>query len=608
VPTFDKSKWDKEGPGGPAGRSNCYNYALDLPCTGDKGKKLQPGQQNGHTLKHPYECSDVTEGAKKDNLTISDAKTACTKGCWKVALFIAPPGDVGKDGDFHWYRQDDDGSWSHKMDSMDPSQVDNSGKKITDPEKADTGTYKFCNYFCVCPDEVKKKVSVAMAGPYSTPEYAVRTPYVTCVFTSGADNPSWLLAPAELAAVRERLADLPRSDLVPTPRLGESGFFVDTGIDLIQVYGGVIAIARGGSFEDARGLGAWLHQFAQRKQQEGAMPYSNAGGVASGGDPQKGVATLKSKLKGGCITGKAHRSLERALGQIERALGQRDVSPIAIACESFLLGVRRRMGTAISLSDANEFFETVTTQIKHPFCGPAQMYVDAMPFARDFQRIEIACNLNVELPHQAGPDPATVRASCDALMELVSTWDMPEEDRGQLMEMVQALSRLSAGEEPASEAKGTSLLSDFGAFCQTLEDDSLARTQANFLRGYVVYGGIGSLCPLPGWWKLTQLAILIPVAIYVVVSGIRTAASHTKVKKAAEVIDEYLHDDPPHSKLKVSEKAKEAAKDLTPEQKRELKKILQEALDNSKNLDQKQKALMREAINALADDEEEKNK
>jgi hypothetical protein len=52
--------------------------------------------------------------------------------------------------DFHFYRQDANGMWSHKV-SSDPAQnVDASGNPISNPETADRGIYTdFCGYFCV---------------------------------------------------------------------------------------------------------------------------------------------------------------------------------------------------------------------------------------------------------------------------------------------------------------------------------------------------------------------------------------------------------------------------------------------------------------------------
>jgi hypothetical protein len=60
---------------------------------------------------------------------------------WYVALVIWPGVD------YHWYRQDKVGCWSHKPGSTPARNTDNSGKPITDPKICDRGPYKnFCTY------------------------------------------------------------------------------------------------------------------------------------------------------------------------------------------------------------------------------------------------------------------------------------------------------------------------------------------------------------------------------------------------------------------------------------------------------------------------------
>jgi hypothetical protein len=47
--------------------------------------------------------------------------------------------------DFHWYRQDEVGCWSHKPGGTLVRDSDNGGNRITDPQLADRGPYTdFC--------------------------------------------------------------------------------------------------------------------------------------------------------------------------------------------------------------------------------------------------------------------------------------------------------------------------------------------------------------------------------------------------------------------------------------------------------------------------------
>jgi hypothetical protein len=124
--------------------NNCYNYGCDL----QTDTFAQPGRAHGILLNWPADmnCNAVTAGAIADGL----AKVNCDEGCgcsdcWhQVALVISPGWD------YHWYRKDRDGRWSHKMGGTPATNLDNSNNIITDPRTADRGSYTiFCGCFCV---------------------------------------------------------------------------------------------------------------------------------------------------------------------------------------------------------------------------------------------------------------------------------------------------------------------------------------------------------------------------------------------------------------------------------------------------------------------------
>jgi hypothetical protein len=85
---------------------------------------------------------EVLAGALSDGVALlGDGKTfqpTTTEG-W-VAVLVLWPGV-----DYHWYRVDFDSAAdrivSHKPGSTEARQIDNSGKFITDPTKADRGGY-----------------------------------------------------------------------------------------------------------------------------------------------------------------------------------------------------------------------------------------------------------------------------------------------------------------------------------------------------------------------------------------------------------------------------------------------------------------------------------
>lgn len=145
-------------------RSNCYAYALNnqvFPNTNKIWYKQQPGEYYdpiaGGTN---YTKSQVEYNVEKDFEKYSDdfsqnmifkevdRDEVCPAGTYKVALVIVP---TGTNPDYHWYRQDSDGLWSHKPGKTAATRLDNSGLPIIDPQIADLGAYVFEGYYAVTP-------------------------------------------------------------------------------------------------------------------------------------------------------------------------------------------------------------------------------------------------------------------------------------------------------------------------------------------------------------------------------------------------------------------------------------------------------------------------
>ena len=113
--------------------NNCYNYACNIK----NGTFAQPGTATGHPYPRPIDC---------------DTGCGCRDCCHQVALVVAPGRGFN---DYHWYRRDRDGKWSHKPGSTPATNLDSSGNPITDPRTADRGLYTvFCGCYCVCEGKV----------------------------------------------------------------------------------------------------------------------------------------------------------------------------------------------------------------------------------------------------------------------------------------------------------------------------------------------------------------------------------------------------------------------------------------------------------------------
>lgn len=139
IPTYDPTGWNDSD--GTQFNNNCYNYACDIRTN----TFAQPGRATGNQYAS-IDCIEVGQGAESDRL----APTGCDSGCGcsecqhQVALVIWPGVD------FHCYRKDRDGRWSHKPGSTSARNTDNSGNLISDPRTADRGPYTvFCSCFCV---------------------------------------------------------------------------------------------------------------------------------------------------------------------------------------------------------------------------------------------------------------------------------------------------------------------------------------------------------------------------------------------------------------------------------------------------------------------------
>ena len=143
--------------------TNCYSYVFDRFEVGSD-KKLQPGELSVGKF-NSYDCNEILDKLKKDyntyNIIQVDKyyKPPCNH--YKIALVID---DSGDEQDYHFYRQDEDGYWSHKPGKSDVRRHDASGNLIRDPEKADrnydqqnddndnetdNNYYKFCGYYSV---------------------------------------------------------------------------------------------------------------------------------------------------------------------------------------------------------------------------------------------------------------------------------------------------------------------------------------------------------------------------------------------------------------------------------------------------------------------------
>jgi RHS repeat-associated protein len=150
-----------------SGQANCYAYAFKLendPRTGEPFQsKPQPGEFSGN---EPLTQDDLlgSPAVVKKNINkrvladadalglryveVKNANHIAKKGNWDVALVYASDGS-----DYHWYRRNEDGTWSHKPGTKEVTIWDASGNCILDPATCDRGRYDvFVGYYEVGPN------------------------------------------------------------------------------------------------------------------------------------------------------------------------------------------------------------------------------------------------------------------------------------------------------------------------------------------------------------------------------------------------------------------------------------------------------------------------
>jgi len=193
-PVYSRKKWNKNKM--VKRGHNCYTYFLDKisnkviqDCREKHGLseydtkqtrsrkirkrkpcgKPQPGYYAGMERypKNETSCEHLHKRIVADNPDIypieHNGKTLPAQMCndneYAGALVVHP------NKTYHFYRQDGDGSWSHKPGSLQTTKNDASGKPITNPKYADRKYTNydysdFCSFYCIPKDPDKRNYSL----------------------------------------------------------------------------------------------------------------------------------------------------------------------------------------------------------------------------------------------------------------------------------------------------------------------------------------------------------------------------------------------------------------------------------------------------------------
>lgn len=141
-------------------KHNCYSYFLDdfnyntkskpQPGYYSLGKDIVKKQLNLNNTSKYSDCNLITNRILSDNPQIYKVKKnePCIKNFYKGFLALDP------NNDYHFYRQDSNGFFSHKRGKNKVINKDSDGNLITDPSNANRkySDYNYnlsCDFFCV---------------------------------------------------------------------------------------------------------------------------------------------------------------------------------------------------------------------------------------------------------------------------------------------------------------------------------------------------------------------------------------------------------------------------------------------------------------------------
>ena len=123
--------------------TNCYSYAVN-----NQKYVMQPGMHSGRSEWNYANITNINfieEYIEWDSQSLNftfepiDRDDVCSEGTYKIALVLDPGND------YHFYRQNSDGTWSHKRGTTEVINIDASGDIIYDPKYANRN-YGSINY------------------------------------------------------------------------------------------------------------------------------------------------------------------------------------------------------------------------------------------------------------------------------------------------------------------------------------------------------------------------------------------------------------------------------------------------------------------------------
>ena len=156
-PPYEPFKWNNSN--SIRDNHNCYSYAFN-DIHGKRKGKAQPGYYANYPpiSSKEYNCDAIFKRIKKDNPSVykTTFSKKCGRGYYKSFFALS----LGANTDYHFYRQDKNGHWSHKPGRTNATNLDASNKIIINPYTANRDYSHLnystpCTFFCVHPKMTK---------------------------------------------------------------------------------------------------------------------------------------------------------------------------------------------------------------------------------------------------------------------------------------------------------------------------------------------------------------------------------------------------------------------------------------------------------------------
>jgi hypothetical protein len=252
---------------------------------------------------------------------------------------------------------------------------------------------------------------------------------------------------------------------------------------------------------------------------------------------------------------------------------------------AILLTLKRRLGTDISLRQGFVMSSILVEDIKRHITDPAVLYEEATDFAATF--FDIYSHHQYRDPGlpdylMQRPFPKGYKEAASRLIKLVESFHLPQAPYATLVADIRGIEK-----HVTVFAKGKRLPEDLyvhnvllRTLCFDLQDLQgvyLSAYQARAVLGLLVFAVPAWLCAAPPAW-IAQAILVLGGIIYGIYRLMRTPAARVAFKNMWQFIEDCTH-----SVEQATAKLAEEIKDLSDDEKKDLKEALEKALKEVQN-------------------------